>query len=65
RRFINGDQNDIQASQAQLSRVFKWFNGDFTRDGSLIEFLNNYSDTQINADAELNYQEYDWLLNGQ
>ncbi|MFT5981284.1 MAG: hypothetical protein ACI898_002064 [Flavobacteriales bacterium] len=65
RRFINGDQNDIQASQAQLSRVFKWFNGDFTRDGSLIEFLNNYSDTQINTDAELNYQEYDWLLNGQ
>jgi len=62
--FINGDKNDIQTGQAKLSRIFKWFNGDFTKEGSLIEFLNKYSSVQINADAALDYQAYDWSLNG-
>jgi len=33
------------------------------KDGSLIDFLNLYSIVQIDANAAVNYLEYDWSLN--
>ncbi len=62
--FINGDKNDIEENQAKVSRIFKWFNGDFTRDKSLIEFINQYSTVKLSDDAEVEYQDYNWALNG-
>lgn len=64
RRFLNDpSKNKITANSIQISKIFKWFSGDFEKNGTLIDFLNKFSDTQINADAEIDYLEYDWGLN--
>ena len=64
--FINSpSKNTIAKRRVKLSRIFKWFSGDFDKDkGSLIEFINTYSDVQVSPDAEISYRDYDWNLNG-
>ena len=43
-----GQRNKIKADQAQISEIFKWFKGDFERDGgSVWEFLNKYSTVKL------------------
>lgn len=61
--FIRGSRNDIAPEKAELSRIFKWFNGDFTENMTLIEFINQYSEVQLEPDADITYKEYDWSLN--
>ncbi len=62
--FLADDfRNKITADEIQLSRIFQWFKGDFTKNGSLIDFLNKYSRVQINPDANQSYLKYDWSLN--
>lgn len=64
REFINDTtRNTITPEAIRVSRLFKWFSGDFTEETDLISYLNRYSETQINPDAEIEYQEYDWGLN--
>lgn len=64
RLFINdSSKNKITADNPQVSKIFKWFSGDFEAKGTLIEFLNQYSDTQINPNASIDYLDYDWGLN--
>lgn len=65
KKFINdANRNKISAKKLQLSKIFEWFKGDFTKKGSLIEFLNKYSDTKIKKNAKISFLEYDWNLNG-
>ena len=62
--FINDrDRNIIDGSKVRLSRIFDWFNVDFTRKGDLIEYLNRYSSIPIDTNAEIEYLVYDWNLN--
>ena len=62
--FVNDStKNIIRAERIQISRIFSWFKGDFTKNGSLIAFLNRYSDTAIDKDAKITYLEYNWSLN--
>ena len=62
--FINNqNKNMIAEDKADISQIFTWFKGDFTREGSLIDYLNRYSKVQIKPDAEITYNEYDWYLN--
>jgi hypothetical protein len=62
--FINDPKrNKITSDKAELSQIFNWFKGDFTKKGSLIDFLNKYSKTKIKANAKINYMDYDWSLN--
>ena len=64
--FIDGKKkNHLYADQVKLSPIFQWFKGDFTQKGSLIDFLNRYSTTKIQANAQVNWLPYDWNLNGQ
>ncbi len=64
RRFINDTQrNTITANNIQVSKIFSWFAKDFKTDGSLIDFLNKYSETTISPKAKKKYKEYDWTLN--
>lgn len=64
KRFINDPKrNTIQGDRAELSRIFKWFKGDFTREESLVAFINRYSNSPLSAEAEIEYLEYDWKLN--
>lgn len=63
-RFVNDDKrNDIKADQAEVSKIFSWFTKDFTKNGSLREYLNKYSNVKLNKDADIDYMEYDWSLN--
>ncbi|MEZ4887314.1 MAG: DUF547 domain-containing protein [Chitinophagales bacterium] len=64
RLFINDpSKNKITSNNIQISKIFKWFEGDFTKNGTLIDFLNKYSDTKINANASVDYLDYNWSLN--
>ena len=62
--FINDpDRNRISTNEIELSKIFSWFKSDFTNEGSLIEYINQYSKIQIDKDANLTYLNYDWRLN--
>ncbi|CAL2082152.1 DUF547 domain-containing protein [Tenacibaculum sp. 190524A02b] len=65
KKFVNDtNRNKITAKKLQISKIFEWFKGDFTKKGSLIDFLNKYSDVEISKKAKIRYLEYDWNLNG-
>ena len=59
----DGDRNIISEKRIQLSKIFKWFAKDFKQDGSLIDFLNQYSEVEISASAKKSYLDYNWYLN--
>jgi hypothetical protein len=63
-RFINdSSRNTLNAENPELSRIFKWFSGDFQRDGNLIDFINRYAEMKINSSADVSFKTYDWNLN--
>ena len=65
RAFVNDPaRNKITPNQAQLSPIFSWFKGDFTKQGSLISFINKYSKVKLNQNARLSSLDYNWNLNG-
>ncbi|WP_339863956.1 DUF547 domain-containing protein [uncultured Algoriphagus sp.] len=62
--FINdSSRNKITPNSIQISSIFSWFKGDFTKNGSLIDFLNKYSKVKIKPDAKVSHLDYDWNLN--
>ncbi|MBC7743805.1 MAG: DUF547 domain-containing protein [Flavobacterium sp.] len=62
--FINDHtKNNITSSSAMISEIFKWYKGQFTRNGSLIDFLNKYSTVKIKPNVEIKFLEYNWALN--
>ncbi|MCF8369205.1 MAG: DUF547 domain-containing protein [Bacteroidales bacterium] len=63
--FINDpSKNNITNSKVDVSQIFNWFKEDFTKNGTLIGFLNQFSRTRIEPDAKVNFNEYNWSLNG-
>ena len=56
-------RNFISKDKLELSKIFQWFTKDFKQNGSLIEFLNLYSNIEISAKAKTNYKDYNWDLN--
>ncbi len=56
-------RNKITPAKAEVSSIFKWYKGDFTEKGTLIDFLNKYSPVKINSNASISYLDYDWSLN--
>lgn len=64
RGFINSDNNTIGTDKLELSRIFKWYKGDFI-DGKLIPYINAYTEVEIDPKAKISYKEYDWSLNDQ
>jgi len=56
-------KNELSKDNIKLSKIFKWFKKDFEQDGSLIDFLNQYSDVSISNSAKKNYTDYNWDLN--
>lgn len=64
RSFINNSaKNSIASDHVKVSQLFNWYKGDFTMNGSVIDFLNKYSTTKINSGASIQYMEYNWNLN--
>jgi hypothetical protein len=66
KEFIsNSEKNIISEQNLKLSKIFKWYKSDFTTNGNLIEYINQYSKVKIHRDATITYLEYDWNLNEQ
>ena len=66
--FINdATRNKItSANKAQLSKIFTWFAGDFKKSNpSVIAFINKFSKTKIDKNADISYLDYNWQLNKQ
>lgn len=64
--FINDPaRNDISLQEARLSKIFSWFKGDFTKNGSLADFINQYSKMKIDDKMKVTFIDYDWSLNEQ
>lgn len=64
RQFINDpSRNKIQQNRVEISSIFSWFKGDFTKNGSVIDFLNRYSKVKISPDASIKHLDYNWSLN--
>jgi hypothetical protein len=64
RRFINDPLRNKLGPAPELSEIFNWFKGDFTKKGTLIAYINTYAKTPLPADARIKHLEYDWKLNG-
>ncbi|APY08007.1 hypothetical protein BWZ20_06690 [Winogradskyella sp. J14-2] len=56
-------KNSISENDLKLSKIFKWFKKDFEQGGSLIDFLNRYSDITISDNAKKSFKNYSWELN--
>ncbi|MEM8888868.1 MAG: DUF547 domain-containing protein [Bacteroidota bacterium] len=62
--YINDARhNKITPEKAELSQIFEWYQGDFTKKGSLIDYINKYSKVKLNPDAEVTFKAYNWNLN--
>jgi hypothetical protein len=66
-RDFLGDRskNRISADRAELSKYFSWYKGDFTKNGSLVDFINKYSQMKINSRTAIGSIDYNWNLNEQ
>jgi len=63
--FINDTlRNKLSKKKIQISSIFDWFKGDFTQNGSVIDYINKYANIEINPKAKISYLKYDWALNG-
>ena len=63
--FINGTKNELSEKKIRISKIFKWYKKDFKVNGQkdLIAYINQYSTVQINSDAKIDFNEYNWDLN--
>ena len=61
--LTDNSRNKITQNSLMLSKVFKWFKEDFTKNESLIDFLNQYTKVDVKSDAKTSYLPYDWSLN--
>ena len=63
---MNESKNKIKnANTATLSKLFNWYGGDFTKNGTLVDFINQYSESKLNEDADIDWMDYHWALNEQ
>ena len=63
--FVNDPtRNKLGNKKVQISSIFDWFKGDFTKNGSVVDYLNQFSEIEIKSKAKISYLKYDWSLNG-
>lgn len=65
RTFVNDPlRNRVTGDKAEISEIFKWFKGDFTKEAKSIRgFLNQYARQKLKANGSIQYLDYDWRLN--
>ncbi|NKI26081.1 DUF547 domain-containing protein [Arenibacter sp. 6A1] len=64
RDFINDpSRNQLSGPEVSLSQIFNWYKKDFTKDGSLIAYINRYSSKVLPSDTKFSYLKYNWALN--
>lgn len=63
-KFINdSSRNMISENSIEISKIFDWFSKDFKQNGSVIDYLNKFSEVKISEDAKVRYMDYNWELN--
>lgn len=64
--FINNERyNKIEKNKVKISKLFDWYEEDFTGDGDVIDYINKYSKTKVSGNASIEYLKYNWALNKQ
>ena len=61
--LADNNRNEISENSIKISKIFDWFSKDFTQNGSMIDFLNQYSEVKISPSAKKRYKDYNWALN--
>ena len=65
RKFINNPKfNIIKEHEAELSKIFSWYRGDFSSPQMSFEaFISQWSPEVITSETDISYMAYDWSLN--
>lgn len=64
KEFINNSsKNDLSSNPIKVSKLFDWYQEDFTKKGSVIDYINSYADKKVEASTKLTFMEYNWELN--
>lgn len=62
--LANKEQNTLQENDIIISKIFDWYKADFgASNQGIIEFINTYSNKEIDLNATVSFNEYDWSLN--
>ncbi len=62
--LANKEQNTLQENNLVISKIFDWYKADFgASNQGIIEFINTYSNKEIDLNATVSFNEYDWSLN--
>lgn len=56
-------KNKVTSDHLQLSKIFNWYKADFTDGQSLKEYIDRYTDTDVDPKAKISYLDYNWGLN--
>ncbi len=57
-------QNTLGKEEIIISKIFDWYKADFgTTNEKIIQFINAYSEIEVNESASVIFNEYDWTLN--
>lgn len=64
--FNTPSKNQISQNSIQISKLLKWYEGDFNENGkTIVDYINTYVDMKINPNATVSYLDYNWNLNKQ
>ena len=64
KEFINNKtKNNLSSNPVEVSKLFEWYKDDFTKDGTVIDYINKYSTTKVKTSTKLEFMEYSWELN--
>lgn len=64
--FINdSNRNNLsKKGKIKISEIFNWFKDDFTKKGTVIDYINKYATSKVDKKAKVRYSSYNWNLNG-
>lgn len=60
--FDNSKNNFSDSNNIKISKIFDWYKSDFTNNGTLINFFNNYLHDKLKSPV-IDYMDYSWNLN--
>lgn len=64
KKFINDStKNKISIDKVEVSKIFEWYQEDFTSKNNLVDYINRFSKIKANDNAEVVYLNYNWDLN--
>ena len=62
KKFVNNDAfNSLSADRVSISKIFDWYATDFS---DIVGFINQYASISVSPEADIQYADYNWELNG-